>query len=274
MKKPPYFNFYPKDFASDDAVELMSTTAVGAYILLLCKAWHQDPPASLPNDDLLLARFARLTLDDWRQVKPEVLRAFTLGTDGRLYQKRLRSEYEGFLRKASKARESAQKRWVEMRTHSEGNANALREHCEGNARGSESDSGSESGSSGGVGSAEGKGDSADRIYAAYPRKVGRTAAIKAIRRALDSLGNAQVMDGTKPPAWLLERTTAYANATAAWSVHDRQFIPHPATWFNQGRFHDDDSTWQRNSNGNGKASARAEQRAREFDETLPDAKIL
>lgn len=87
MAKPPYFPFYPKDFAADDAVELMSTKAVGAYILLLCKAWHQDPPASLPNDDRVLARWSRLEPDDWREVKPEVVAAFTVGSDGRLHQK-------------------------------------------------------------------------------------------------------------------------------------------------------------------------------------------
>ena len=38
---------------------------------------------------------------------------------------------------------------------------------------------------------------------------------------------------------------AYAAATAQWCQADKQFIPNPATWFNQGRYSDDQTTWQR-----------------------------
>lgn len=130
--KPPYFPFYPKDFSADDAVEAMSTTAVGAYILLLCKAWHQEPPATLPDDDRLLARWSRLSLDEWSEVKPEVIAAFTLCGDGRWQQKRLRNEYAKYRETSRKNREAAKQRWAKekgdanaMRTHSERNANAM-----------------------------------------------------------------------------------------------------------------------------------------------------
>lgn len=76
---------------------------------------------------------------------------------------------------------------------------------------------------------------AARIYAAYPRKVAKTAAMKAIVTALER---------TTADA-LLAATTAYAAAVAKWPEADRQFVPHPATWFNQGRYEDDPSTWAR-----------------------------
>lgn len=99
MPRPPFFAFYPADFANDFHVEAMSTLQVGAYLLLLCKAWQAEPPASLPNDDQVLARFARVTPEVWAEIKPGVLAPFRLGTDGRLHSKRLRQEYDTALGK-------------------------------------------------------------------------------------------------------------------------------------------------------------------------------
>jgi hypothetical protein len=79
---------------------------------------------------------------------------------------------------------------------------------------------------------------ADTIYAAYPRKVGKQAAIKIIKRL--TFNNIS-------PAWLLERTLAYAKATESWSQEDKKYIPHPATWFNRGSYDDDPKEWERNS---------------------------
>jgi len=80
---------------------------------------------------------------------------------------------------------------------------------------------------------------ADSIYAAYPRKVGRSDAIKAINNALKV---------TTPKALLLA-VNAYSDATTRWPASDRQFIPHPATWFNRGSYMDDPREWKRNATG-------------------------
>lgn len=106
MNRYPYFPFYPNDFISDDNVDSMSTLGLGAYIRLLCKAWHQELVATLPNDDAKLAQWAKLSQDQWATVRDEVLLAFTLGRDGRLHQKRMKSEYQK-LRERSKERSSA-----------------------------------------------------------------------------------------------------------------------------------------------------------------------
>jgi len=81
-----------------------------------------------------------------------------------------------------------------------------------------------------------KGALALEIYAAYPRKVARDAALKAIQKRLD-----QGMDALE----LLAATRNYAAATARWEVGDRQFIPYPASWFNDGGFADDPREWNR-----------------------------
>jgi hypothetical protein len=75
----------------------------------------------------------------------------------------------------------------------------------------------------------------ERIYAEYPRKVGKVAALKAIRLALIR----------KSVDELLEATKAYAGATKAWPAADLQYVPHPATWFNRGSFEDDRANWNR-----------------------------
>ena len=69
------------------------------------------------------------------------------------------------------------------------------------------------------------------IYAAFPRKVGKPSALKAILAQLK----------THDAMFLLERTKAYALVRVG---EDQQFTPHPSTWFNQQRFNDDPSTWK------------------------------
>lgn len=107
--------FYVKDFSCDGVVEAMSTEAVGAYILLLCKAWYENPPGSIPNDDQVLARWARTDATRWAECRAAVLAAFTLGGDGRFHQKRLRLEFDKQRANSSKRSEAgekgAQSRW-------------------------------------------------------------------------------------------------------------------------------------------------------------------
>lgn len=76
---------------------------------------------------------------------------------------------------------------------------------------------------------------AERVYAAYPRKVGRKTAIKAIELALKVLSVAE----------LLAKVEAYRLATDKWPPSERQFIPYPATWFNRGSYTDDPKEWER-----------------------------
>ncbi len=67
---------------------------------------------------------------------------------------------------------------------------------------------------------------AEDIYAAYPRKVKRPRALKAINLALA---------GGIPPDQLLSIVTAYAASVIG---KEKQFIPHPATWFNDRQYED------------------------------------
>lgn len=78
---------------------------------------------------------------------------------------------------------------------------------------------------------------AEAIYAIYPRKQGRKKAIAAIQQALKETGITEME--------MQSRVKDYKVATDKWAAKDKQFIPFPATWFNQHRFMDDPATWER-----------------------------
>lgn len=85
------------------------------------------------------------------------------------------------------------------------------------------------------------GISPEEIYAAYPRKVGRAAAIQAIKKAMAKVN----------PAKLYNAVMDYANAVKTWAPTTRytaagvDTCPMPTTWFNQQRWTDDRSEWLR-----------------------------
>lgn len=115
VNKPPYFPFYVRDFVSDGLVEAMTTREVGAYILLLAKAWLEEPAGSIPNNDTVLARWARLGPADWTECRAAVLAPFDLGADDRWHQKRMRQEYARCMAalkaKSKGGKKGAAKRW-------------------------------------------------------------------------------------------------------------------------------------------------------------------
>lgn len=84
-------------------------------------------------------------------------------------------------------------------------------------------------------------EGAEEIYALYPKHVGKEDALKAITAALKN----------HPAGYLLDKTGQFAAAVGAWPSSYRYFqdggdrCPHPATWFNSGRYADDPREWRR-----------------------------
>lgn len=76
------------------------------------------------------------------------------------------------------------------------------------------------------------------IYQYYPRKVARSKAMesiaKAIAREVKSQGGVD-----EAIAFLFAKTRLYGQIAKKVPREDRQFIPYPATWFNQERYHDE-----------------------------------
>jgi hypothetical protein len=82
------------------------------------------------------------------------------------------------------------------------------------------------------------GRNAEELYRLYPRKVGKKDALKAILKALKECEFEA----------LREAVQEYATSPEGRG----QYCPHPATWFNKGRWHDDRREWQKSG---GKSSS-------------------
>lgn len=89
----------------------LRTEEHGAYLLLLMAAWRRAD-CSLPDDDEILARTARLPLSKWKAIRP-VLEPFWKVDKRRkiLVQKRLKKEREFSQKKREQNRHSAVSRW-------------------------------------------------------------------------------------------------------------------------------------------------------------------
>ena len=77
---------------ASELVALATHEVIGAAVLLWCRAWKQTPAASLPDDDRIIAAFARLPLPRFRKLRAEILRGFVKCSDGRLYHRTLAVE--------------------------------------------------------------------------------------------------------------------------------------------------------------------------------------
>jgi len=93
----------------------------------------------------------------------------------------------------------------------------------------------------------GKPDPVEAIYQAYPRRIGRGAALKAIHKAVKRIC-ATGQEPRQAQVFLYQRVQAFARSPAG---QDGEFTPYPATWFNQGRYDDDPAEWQRKANERG-----------------------
>lgn len=77
---------------------------------------------------------------------------------------------------------------------------------------------------------------AEEIYCLYPKKVAKPDALKSITKALKEISFVE----------LLERTRNYTRIRDG----DLEFVPNPATWYNQKRYNDDPETWKpKSTNG-------------------------
>lgn len=71
-----------------------------------------------------------------------------------------------------------------------------------------------------------KGDAFERFWSVYPRKIGKQSAKRAFERV-------------KVPLETLVTAVERQKCSDQWTQNNGQFIPHPATWLNQGRWDDE-----------------------------------
>jgi hypothetical protein len=91
---------------------------------------------------------------------------------------------------------------------------------------------------------------AANIYAEYPRKVGKQAALKAFAKAIHTVATRGTTeshpdfhgDDSAAADWLRKKVVCYRSSPEGQQA-DKRFIPHPVTWANEGRYDDDDREW-------------------------------
>lgn len=89
MAKFPALPLFTDAFIADTIH--LSALQTGAYIMLLMAAWR-TPTCTLPDDDKILAKYARLDLRNFIKNKPLLMGFWEKNVDGTWYQRRLRDE--------------------------------------------------------------------------------------------------------------------------------------------------------------------------------------
>lgn len=224
-----------------------------AALRLWGASWHQVPAGSLPQNEKML-RILSERYDDWSDVKEHALRGWILCSDGRLYHpvvsEKANEAWALKLARISRT-EAARQAKAAKKSGTEGSQAPPQKTVTTTATDKVTDIATRRVTSSVTTPVAGSnrpdqtrpdllppitppsphrpiaGKPADtefeQFWSAYPRKVGKDAARKAFAGALKRAS--------------LEAVAAGLNA-ATWP-EDPQFIPHPATWLNQGRWADD-----------------------------------
>lgn len=104
MAAIPYIPLYIADYLSDTAY--LDATESGAYLHLIFNYWQTGKP--LPDDDKKLARIAKLTDEQWLNIRSTVVQFF-IQKDGFLTHKRIETELRTFEQKSKKASKAGKK---------------------------------------------------------------------------------------------------------------------------------------------------------------------
>jgi uncharacterized protein YdaU (DUF1376 family) len=90
--KAPAFQFYPKQWLGDDKVLAMDWDARAMHMHLMCIAWQQTPPCTLPDDDDMIRRWLG-NPKKWKLLKNQILSAWKMD-DGRWVQSGLLEQFK------------------------------------------------------------------------------------------------------------------------------------------------------------------------------------
>lgn len=81
------------------------------------------------------------------------------------------------------------------------------------------------------------------IYKIFPRQVGRIAALAEIAKAVTRIVKDDSVTPLEARRTLYKATLLYSRSPEGQNP-DKTKIPHPRTWFHQGRYLDDPKEWQ------------------------------
>ena len=116
--KSPAFQWYPKDFESDEVVKLMNLEEIGAYFVLLNHEWLNG---SIPADEDCLVRLLKVDQETFLRLWPMVSKKFKprRGNGGRLVNPKMERIRKSQSDRRKKLKKAAEKRWEEQKTVTE-----------------------------------------------------------------------------------------------------------------------------------------------------------
>lgn len=249
MAEMPFMKFFPSDYLRD--TDILSLSSQGAWMRMICAAWHPTRKGILSFPMPTIARLIHTDEPDARRILAEIedcgVADFLWSGDAQTVTitcRRIVRDWQTAAQNKSdistKRSAAAKARWEKER-QSKCIASASQMECPPETRSQKPETRDQKPSP--LLSPEGEDrprklknskaeqDQAEAIYLAYPRREKKPIALKAIRKAML----------THSPDFLLERAQAYA-AAIGWQ--ERQFIPHPATWFNSEQFNDNPEDWK------------------------------
>ena len=231
-----YYEHHIGDYA--EATAHLSFVEDAAYSRMIRKYYATEKP--LPADIKAVQRLVGARTKEEREAVDTVLHEFFELQDDGWHQRRCDADLQKFLSKQEKARASANARWSKphddrnanasephMRTDSERNANASQTHDERNALQSPVTRHQTPNTNNTPKPPPSTPDGFDSFWSAYPKKVGKPAAIKAFRAAK--------LNGHLPEVLA---DIDGKSRSESWSKNGGQFIPNPATYLNQRRWED------------------------------------
>lgn len=105
--RAPSFQFYPRDYLADGAVQGMSFDQQGRYVRSLCLSWDTTTPGEATEDQW--RRWMCLTTKQWEKQRQTMAEAFEIGPDGVWRQNRMMRERAKQVERRRKATEGAKR---------------------------------------------------------------------------------------------------------------------------------------------------------------------
>lgn len=226
----PFMQLYVADYLGD--TRHLTTEQHGAYLLLLMTMWRAE--GRLPNCDKKLARIVGATASRWAKIKADVLEFFEVDGES-ITNKRLMFELKKASEKSIKRAEAGTRGGAAkaLKDNKTGVANASALSC----HSSEPEPDTTVTNVPVVITPTAKGPDRKQVaegflafWQAYPLKKGKDAAAKAFAKALTRI---------EEPDPLSVILAGIERCQREWD--DPKYIPHPATWLNQGRWADEET---------------------------------
>jgi uncharacterized protein YdaU (DUF1376 family) len=225
--KSPSFQFYPKQWLGDDNVLLMDWAARGMHVHLMCIAWQQDPPCTLPDDDSVIRKWCG-NPKQWSKLRLQILRSWKR-VGGRWVQEGLLREFEKQQNYSDSRRQAAEARWKKDDAYASGThsiRNALLLQSSSSLKIKDTDMRKRASVPVDLNGAR---TGFEIFWKAYPRKRNKPAAEK----SWQELKPDDVLLG------VMLSKVYLAKQTQQWTEKKGKYIPYPASWLNANGWEDE-----------------------------------